>query len=32
MHFPNKEGFDFEGVLDQKKIGFNNNLEDSKDA
>ena len=22
MHFPNKEGFDFEGILDKDKIGF----------
>ena len=22
MHFPNKKGFDFEGILDKKKIGF----------
>ena len=24
MHFPNREGFDFEGVLDMEKIGFRN--------
>jgi len=33
MHFPNKEGFDFEGVLDKKKIGFSESLpKGSKDA
>ena len=34
MHFPNKEGFDFEGVLDKKKIGFSesSSLKGSKDA
>ena len=33
MHFPNKEGFDFEGVLDKNKIGFKgNSSKDSKNA
>tara|TARA_Y100000768_G_C23613168_1_gene511470 strand:+ start:89 stop:424 length:336 start_codon:yes stop_codon:yes gene_type:complete len=32
MHFPNKEGFDFEGVLDKKKIGFTNTSKGSKNA
>ena len=33
LHFPDKEGFDFEGILDKSKIGFKNPaLKSSKNA